>query len=360
MACTSTQDFRTRGADAEADPTPTAPASTLPEAAAPPQPPAVIVLATDQGLAPEYPDSQGPFAVVTDETWVYWLDAWSHLARVPKGGGKVESLGETAGSPFRLVLAGNYLYFTNVRRHRIERMPKDGGAIEAVTPASTDEWSDVQDFVVDGPRVTWIEVRRLLRCEAMPCTTPTEIPLGTGLHPSALATFGEHIFVPYLEEEPRFPGQLRPGGITVPREGGQLAIMPLSYFAVVGDVEPASPQLTAVFAASEHLIVRADWPGALAPRVLASGDDTDMAPFDMQLGGAYLYWLNRGGASVIPKDTVAGAIMRVKKNGTGQPEKVYQADDALHGLRVGRDALFLTTNGGRVLQLPRPADGPLR
>ena len=52
--------------------------------------------------------------------------------------------------------------------------------------------------------------------------------------------------------------------------------------------------------------------------------------------------------------------MRVKKDGTGQPEKVYQADGALHGLRVGRDALFLTTNGGRVLQLPRPADGPLR
>lgn len=361
VACTGTQDFRTTAlGDAPNEPPAAAPPTTLPGPGAPAQAPAVIVLATDQGLAPEYPDSQGPFAVVTDETWVYWLDAWSHLARVRKGGGKVESLGDTEAAPHLLVLSGNYLYFTNVPQRRIERMPSSGGAIEPVTPASTDEWRDVQQLVVDGPRITWIDALRLLRCEAMPCTAPTEIPLGSGLHPSALATFGEHIFVPYLEEEPQLPGQLRPGGITVPREGGQLSIMPLMYSSVVGDVEPTSPQLTAVYAASEHLVVRAAWPGALAPRVLASGEETPTYPYALQLAGSYVYWLNRGGASVVPASTVPGAIMRVKKDGTAQPEKVYQADDALHDLRVGHDALFLTTNGGRVLQIPRPADGPLR
>ena len=52
--------------------------------------------------------------------------------------------------------------------------------------------------------------------------------------------------------------------------------------------------------------------------------------------------------------------MRVRKDGSGPPEKVFTADDALHGLRVGQDALFLATNGGKVLQIPRPADRPLR
>lgn len=319
----------------------------------------MIVLAEGQGLAPDYPDSQGVFAIVTDEAWVYWLDAWSHLARVPKGGGKVEDLTDTDGAPYRLVLAGDYLYFTNVPERRIERIHRSGGAIEAVTPASTDQWRDVQDFAVDGPRITWIDALRLLRCEAMPCTASTEIALGTGLHPSALATFGTHIFVPYLVEESQFPGQLRPGGITVPNEGGQLAIMPLMYTGVVGDIEPKSTQLTAVFAASDHLIVRANWPGNVPPKVLASGDETDMYPYDLQLGGSYVYWLNRGSSSSVTGKVTPGVVMRVKKDGSGQPEKVFTADDALHGLRVGRDALFLSTNGGKVLQIPRPADGPL-
>lgn len=360
MACSATQDFATGGAaDGAAD---RAPPSTEPPATLPPDPkptpPAVIVLATDQGLAREYPDAQGPYAIVTDETWVYWMDAWSHLARVPKNGGQVESLADTEGAPHQLVLSGNYLYFTNVLQRRVERIRTSGGAIQAVTPASTDQWRDIQHFVIDGPRITWVDARRLLRCEKMPCGASTEISLNTGYHPSGLATFGEHIFVPYLEPDPQFPDQLQPGGITVPREGGQVSTLPLAYTAVLADVEPMDPQLTAIYAASDHLIVRADWPGVEPPRVLVSGDDAEYYPYGMQLGGAYVYWLNRG-SSLGGKLVKPGTIMRVKKDGTEKPEKVYLADDMLHGLRVGQDALYISTNGGRVLKVPRPADGPL-
>ena len=79
----------------------------------------------------------------------------------------------------------------------------------------------------------------------------------------------------------------------------------------------------------------------------------------MQLGGAYLYWLNRGSTNTSGKKITPGAIMRVKKDGSDKPEKVYVADDSLHGLAVGQDALYISTNNGRVLKVPRPADGPL-
>ena len=366
VACSGTQDFATAGPTAEPPAKGSSDHERLPPDAKPPAP-AVVVLATDQGLAAEYPDSQGPFAIVTDETWVYWMDAWSHLARVPKGGGKVESLADTEAAPHQLVLSGDYLYFTNVPQRRIERIRISAAsprAIEAVTPSSTDQWRDVQHFVVDHgigsrPRITWIDAQRLLRCETVPCSTSTEIGLQTGYHPSALATFGEHIFMPYLETDPQFPGQMRPGGITVPREGGQVSTMPLAYSAVLADVEPKDAQLTAVYAASDHLIVRADWPGVEAPRVLVSGDDAEYYPYAMQLGGSYVYWLNRGTSSAITKTVSPGTIMRVKKDGTEKPEKVYVADDSLHGLMVGTDALYISTNGGRVLKVPRPAEGPL-
>lgn len=359
IACSNTQDFRTPTAFEGPPGAEPVPAVTLPPDPAPAPAPAVIVLAVDQGLAADYPDSQGPFAVVTDETWVYWLDAWSHLARVPKGGGTVESLADTEGSPPQLVLSGEYLYFTNVPKRRIERIRKSGGAIEPVTPASTDQWRDVQRFVVDGPRVTWIDAKRLLRCETVPCSASTEIAIGSTLHPSGLATFGEHIFVPYLETDPRFPDQMRPGGITVPGSGGQVAIMPLFYTAVVGDVEPADARLTAVYAASDHMIVKAHFPGDLAPKVLVSGDDAEMYPYAMQLTGSYVYWLNRGSTCTSCKTIGPGTIMRVKKDGTEKPEKVFVADDSLHGLAVGKDALYISTNNGRVLKVPRPVEGPL-
>ncbi len=362
--CSDTQEFATAPAGqlGGGEPPRTDAPTALPSPDHPPVP-AVVVLATDQGLAPEYPDAQGPYAIVTDEVWVYWMDAWSHLARVPKVGGKVEALADTEGAPPQLVLSGDYLYFTNVPRRRIERIRKSGGAIEAVTPASTDQWRDVQHFVIDGssarPRVTWIDAKRLLRCETIPCTTSTEISLSTGLQPSALTTLGEHIFVPYLVEDPQYPNQYKPGGITVPREGGQVSIMPLAYTAVLADLEPKDAQLTAVYAASDHLIVRANWPGLEAPRVLVSGNDAEYYPYAMQLAGSYVYWLNRGTSNSAARTVSAGAIMRVKKDGTDKPEKVHQADDSLHGLAVGKDALFITTNGGRVLKVPRPADGAL-
>jgi hypothetical protein len=360
VACSSTQDFRTAPPGAlGGDPPAKDPSASLPVDPGPPPAPAVVVLASDQGLAADYPDSQGPFEIVTDENWVYWLDAWSHLARVPKGGGKVEDLADTEASPHLLVLSGDYLYFTNVPQRRIERIRKDGGAIEAVTPASTDQWRTVQRFVVDGPRITWIDAQRLLRCETMPCTASTEIAIGTDLHPSGLATFGEHIFVPYLETDPQFPNQMQPGGITVPREGGQVSTLPLAYHDVLGDVEPTDARRTSIYAASDHMIVRAAWPGADPPKVLVSGDEADAYPYAIQLGGPYIYWLNRGASLVSSKLLTTGSIMRVKKDGSEKPEKVYAADDMLHGLRVGKDALYVSTNGGRVLKIPRPADGPL-
>ena len=259
------------------------------------------------------------FAIVTDETWVYWLDAWSH-SRAPKGGGTIRGPDRHRRRAVHLVLAGDYVYFTNVPQRRIERIHRSGRPDRSGHAASTDQWRDVQDFVVDGPRVTWIDGLRLLRCETMPCSASTEIPLGTGLHPSALATFGSTSSVPYLVEESQFPGQLRPGGITVPREGGQLAIMPLMYTGVVGDDEPKSAQLTAVFGGerSPHRARRlAGRPRPQGPRL---GRRYGHVPVRHAARRSYATAEPRL-ELVGDKKVTPGIVMRVKKDGTGQPEK---------------------------------------
>jgi hypothetical protein len=136
--------------------------------------------------------------------------------------------------------------------------------------------------------------------------------------------------------------------------------LPLSYTDVLAETDPAHEGFSTIYAASDHLIVRAAFPGDVAPRVLVSGDDVEMYPYALSSGGSYLYWLNRGSVCTACKTVAPGAVMRVKKDGSERPQRVYQADTALHGLAIGSDALYVTAADGRVLKLPRPADGPLR
>ena len=356
-ACADTQDFRTAPSATSSAPPPLA---TLPPGPEPASATKVVVLASEQGLDDQDPDRQGPMAVVADATWVYWLDATSHLARVPKAGGKVEALADTQAMPYLLAIAGDQLYFTDVPNERVVRMHTRGGELEGVTPSSTEEWRDIQRFVVDGPRITWIDGRSVRRCETMPCATVKELPIGDNLRPAGLATFGEHVFVPYLEVEPQSPDQLRPGGILNATGGGQVATLPLFYTAVLAETDPKDARFTAVYAATDNLILQADWPGAIPSRVLVSGNDAATYPASLQLGGAYLYFLNRGNRCSACKTVTPGAILRVKKDGSERPQQVYAADDALNALVVEADGLYITTNGGRVLRVPRPADGPLR
>ncbi|CAN5857213.1 hypothetical protein BH11MYX4_BH11MYX4_31710 [soil metagenome] len=358
-ACADTQDFRTTPSP-PTDVTTPAPPATLPPAAEPGVTAKAVVLASDQGLYDEDPDRQGPMAVVTDATWVYWLDVTSHLARVPKAGGKVESLADTSAMPYELALAGDHLYFTDVPDERIVRLPTSGGTVEGVTPATKEEWRDIQHFVVDGPRITWVDGLGVRRCEAIPCAAVKELPIGSNLRPVGLATYGEHVFVPYMEVEPLYPNQLRPGGIANATGGGQVDTLPLYYTAVLAEPDLKDPRLTAVYAATNNLILQADWPGGFPPRVLVSGTDADSYPASLQIAGAYLYFLNRGSRCTACKTITPGSIMRVKKDGSERPEQVYAAEDALNALVVDASGLYVTTNGGRVLRVPRPADGPLR
>src|SRR4051812_6230265 len=135
-ACSQSQDFSSVLAPAPAS----SGTSADPSHTAPPAPPCNVgqcvptVIASGLGLDPEHPDAQGTYAVVADDVFVYFMTAWSELVRVPKAGGKPETLAETEGAPHILKLAGEYLYFTSVPARQILRMKKTGGTIEAVTP----------------------------------------------------------------------------------------------------------------------------------------------------------------------------------------------------------------------------------
>ena len=74
----------------------------------------------------------------------------------------------------------------------------------------------------------------------------------------------------------------------------------------------------------------------------------------MQLADSYVYRLKH----LLPVGR--GASMRVKEEGSEAPEQVYVAEAPLHGLAVGADALYFSTETGRVLKIPRPAERPLK
>ena len=354
-ACSSTQDFTTTSAS-PAPPATDTPGATLPPGA-PPSAPTIVTLASDQGLASLDPDRQGAWTVVTDSAFVYWLDAFGEVSRIAKSGGTVSQIAEAAADPSQLRVQDGYVYYSDFEALRVMRIPAAGGAAEAVTPKAAEF---VSSFAVDGPRVTWVDSTSVYRCKTLGCVTPEDLFRQPTLHPTSVTTSGDDVFVPYLVKDPNTPGQwLDTGGIMNATGGGQVSTLTVAYETIVTEADAARPGLTAVYASASHLIVQADWPGGFAARVLVSGEDAGEYPYNLQLSGSYVYWLDRGSRCSACKTLVKGAIRRIAKDGTGRPETVWAGDDVLNSLVVDQDGLYVSTNDGRILRIPRPSDAAL-
>jgi hypothetical protein len=361
LGCSQSQDFSSVMQPAPATSGSTAdPSRTAPPGA--PQPCNVgecvpTVIAKDQGLDPDHPDVQGTYAVVADDAFVYFMTAWSELVRVPRNGGKTETLAQTDSSPDVLKLVGEYLYFTSVPQRQILRMKKTGGVVEAVTPASSDETKDVQDFGFDGESIAWFDMQTVHRCKKIPCGDIEDLSLIAPELPGGIGVGFGHVLVATWEENAGNAGQ----GIRAVGEGSIVETFALDYRKIL--LGPTDSQLTDVFAAASNAIVHAQYPGTTPAQMLASGPDIDMFPAGLSTDATYLYWVNRGTqciAGEVGCTDTKGTVMRVRKDGAAKPEVVLGGQPPLRDLALTADALFMTTGDGKVLRLGKPADTPLR
>jgi hypothetical protein len=316
------------------------------------------VIAEGQGLDPNDPDRQGPWAIASDDAFVYWMTVWSEIYRLPRSGGTPEMLAQTEAVPYLLRLSGGYLYFTSVPDRRILRIPKQGGPAEPVTPSSHEETGQVLDFVVEGGAITWIDGLRVLRCESVPCEAPTELRLNDShWRPASLARSEGHTFVGTWEE-----GAMSDGfGIVVPDEGSIVSIPYAMYTFVRAQPDPSRPGWTAIYGATDDMLVRADYPGSLPAKVLASGDEVEGVAMGLTLDGDYVYWIDRG-ARCATGDCAPrrGQVKRVLEDGSEKPEVVAGELPMLNDMFVTADAIYLTSSDGTVLAMGKPAGQKLR
>ena len=336
-ACSSTQDFTTTGLapSATGSAGSTLPPSTTPGSLT------VVTLAKDQGLDADDPDRQGPWRVATDTENVYWLDAFGAISRVAKTGGAIQPVAEASADPTQLQVQNGYVYYSDIAALQVMRVPATGGAPQAMTPAVD---LGVAGFAVDGASITYVDLSSVYRCDALPCAQPKNLWLQTTLHPTAVTTNGDDVFVPYLLNDPHAPGEyLDSGGIYNTTTEGLVSTLTVAYDKVVVETDATLAGHTVVYAVSGNLIVKASYPGDLPVTVILSGE----VAAHLQIAGAYLYWLN------------GHAVRRMKKDVSAAAETVWPGDDTLNDLFVDADGLYVATNNGRILRLPRPADESL-
>jgi hypothetical protein len=369
-ACSQSQDFSTVLASAGAPngtsagtgtgvPTPE-PAPAAPVCASGQCKP--VVLADGWGIDAETsdPNSQGTFAITTDDGFVYFMTTWSEIIRVPRApGGKAEKLTDTDSGPFLLKRFGDFLYFSSVPNRQIQRMPKTGGAIEDVTPPSTDWQKDIQDFATEGTTLTWYDAQTVHRCDAIPCGQIRDYTLTDPKgFPGAIGVGFGHLLVAVWEEDAGNAGL----AIEALDEGSGVQTLPLDYRKLLLEADPKNPGLTAVFGAASNTIVRADYPGVIPAQVLASGPEIDDFPAGLAVDATYLYWVNRGTICIpgeVDCTASGGSVMRARKDGAAKAEVVLDGQPQLRDLALTADTLYMTTGDGKVLALAKPAETPL-
>jgi hypothetical protein len=95
-----------------------------------------------------------PAGMVIDEAYVYWtLDLSGTVLRLAKEspGGTPTVIASGIGSPSKIVLYGEFAYWTNAVTRAIERAPKAGGAVETVAAAQ----DNPSAIAVDDSGVYW-------------------------------------------------------------------------------------------------------------------------------------------------------------------------------------------------------------
>lgn len=297
-------------------------------------------------------DSLAWQALAADETYVYWQTV-TRIARVPVAGGAVERLGNhPAVRAERLRLIGDFMYTNDT--HGVVRIPKNGGALERVTP-SLPGVSTVQSFdVVDGhvawsalrPDANGVHVARLFHC-SLPCTHPEE-QWSDDVAAGSIGRSATNLYAGYHYRD----GDREGTGVASVTAVYESALVTNPFSEIVVE---ETPEQAFAYGAGMGAVARARLPLSrpegnqpyVPDKVLAS--DPELWPRSLTLVGDDLYWIDWPPA---PGGT-GGAIFRADKSGRALPE-VILADWRPLNMTATEQAIYFTTMDGKVAKLARP------
>ena len=95
-------------------------------------------------------DAGGPIEV--DASWVYFINGYEQILRIPKTGGSAQVLGSGISSASSLRASGSLLYFTGWNTNTVNVIPKTGGTVTVLASANSPV-----DLALDGSFLYWIE-----------------------------------------------------------------------------------------------------------------------------------------------------------------------------------------------------------
>lgn len=335
-----------------------------------------FVLAEGQGVPADNVSYAGPRALAVDESHAYWTTK-SGLFRVPVAGGVTEKLADaSAVSTYALngddrsnllILHGEHVYLRAADRRGLVRIPKAGGAIEAVTPAADPDWT-VGQFLFHGDRLVWIEQAFINRhvlwaCSSLPCDAggrhepwaKDDVITGLTLWPATIATAGAELCIGFD------PTVAVSGGYGVVCLGGadgkqKLTTGTLPVVTLAAEAALHEDKVTLYGSTAGGIVFRSVLaPGIastfLPDTVLASG--AAAAYSTPLLDAGYLYWLGAIACTSEPCPAITAVVWRVEKSGQSLPEVALRGW-GVNRLAVTKEALYFGTDDGKVAKVAKP------
>lgn len=288
-------------------------------------------------------------ALAADATHVYW-QAVTRIARVPVAGGAVDRLGTyPATRTEKLRLVGDWIYTHDW--DAVVRIPKDGGALERVTPALPGV-STVQTFDVVEGHVAWsanrddangVSVARLFHC-SLPCTEPEE-RFAEDISAGSIGRSATNLYAGYHY----YTGESQGTGVASVTAAYKSALVTNPFGEIVVE---ETPEEAFAYGAGMGAVARARLPLSrpdgnqpyVPDKVLAS--DPELWPRSLTLVGDDLYWIHATREE-------PGVIYRADKRGRALPEAIL-SDWRPVTLTATEHAIYFTTADGKIAKLARP------
>lgn len=238
------------------------------------------------------------------------------------------------GGPRGIALSATHVYWVNTEAGEVVRVPKEGGAPQALIGAQLTPL----DVAVDGGRVYWFNSggRRDTLLRAMPLAGGTSVSMGDidGTKFSRMTSDTVNLWVTTAESRLH----------KVPKVGAAY-----STATAGGGLSAVASDGSSVYVAQGTSILSA--PGGSSPILFASGTSQ---PVDIATDDVAVYWL-----------TGDGRVLRLDKSAPGGTATVLAAGLAgCARLALFGSDVFVTAGGagaqtGKVLRLPKSGGAPV-